>query len=164
MGRLPITHQQRINIIHTMVLPAALYGSEVSHCPAAELKALRTAIVNTLGPKSTTRSVPLIMELCGGHREVDPQVCLLTRKLTLLRRILAKYPSTATKVQSLLCAYNTQHRPGTPAGRSNTQPRHLFGPISHLLHDLAQAQATINRCIKRQCVPSLQSKQRPSST
>ena len=89
---LPITHAQKLATIRTMILPAALYGAEVGQCPKADLQALETAIANTIGPNSTRRSVPLIMEMCSTSGEIDPRVHLLTRKVTLLLRILAKFP------------------------------------------------------------------------
>ena len=132
--------------IRTTVLPAALYGAEVAHCPTVELKALRTAIANTVGPHSARRSVPILLELCGGHHDIDPQVCLFTRKVTLLRRVLAQFPSTAVKVRALLCAYGTQARPGTPQGHYHVHPHppRKLGPISHLLAEVHQLGATLS--------------------
>ena len=144
---IPTTHQQKVHTIRTLILPAALYGSEVGHCPQAELKALQTAIVETIGPKSARRSMALVMELCSAGGDLDPQVCMLVRKVTLLLRILAKYPSTVIKARSLLCAYTTQHRRGTTAWLGLTgedSHTHNFGPISHLLEALHQAGATIS--------------------
>ena len=144
---LPITHEQKIQTIRTMILPAACYGSEVGHCSQVELKALRTAIVEAIGPKSARRSVPLIMELVGAQGDIDPAVHMLVRKVSLLLRIIAKFPSTKIKVRSLLCAYATQHRKGTPGWlglEGEDEHRHNVGPISHLLVDLHQVGATLN--------------------
>ena len=144
---LPITHAQKVATIRTMVLPAALYGAEVGHCPRADLQALETAIVNTIGPRSTRRSVPLVMELCSTGGEIDPRVHLLTRKVCLLLRILAKFPQTKVKVQALLCAYHTEHRHGVTAWQGmqgEDQHKHNIGPISHLLVDLHSMDATIS--------------------
>ena len=143
---LPITHAQKLTTIRSMILPAALYGAEVGHCPKAELQALETAIANAVGPRSNRRSVPLTMEMCSTSGEIDPRVHLLVRKITLLLRILAKFPHSKTKVQALLCAYHTQHRQGTTAWqgmKGEDQHTHNFGPISHLLVELHNMGATI---------------------
>ena len=166
---LPITHDQRVHTIRTMILPAALYGSEVGHCPQAELKALQTAIVDTIGPKSARRSVPLIMELCSTNGDIDPQVCMLVRKVTLLLRIFAKYPQAKTKAKSLICAYTTQHRVGTTAWlglEGEDTHKHNFGPVSHLLMGLHQVRATIDSdfVIQQQEETDLPSSPPPDST
>ena len=143
---LPISHSQKLTTIRTMVLPAALYGADVGHCPKVELQALESAIASTIGTSNKRRSVPLVMELCSTNGEIDPRIHMLTRKVVLLLRILAKYPETKVKVQALLCAYHTQHRKGTEAWLGldgEDQHQHNFGPISHLLVDLHSMGATI---------------------
>ena len=141
-----LTHQQKVITIHTVILPAALYGSEVGHCSAKLLKALQSAIANAVGPTSARRSVELVLEMVAAHREIDPQVHLLSRKLALLYRVLHKYPDLKVKVVALLSAYETLHHKGTTrwGGLDGEDVhKHNFGPISHLLLNLHAAGATI---------------------
>ena len=95
------------------MLSAALYGSEVSHCNKKELSALQTAIADAIGPASAKRAVALVFEVCSTQGEVDPQVCMLSRKVTVLYRVLHKYPRMEIKVTSLLCAYTSLRYKGT---------------------------------------------------
>ena len=139
LTHLPITHTQKHEAIRTMILPAALYGSEVGHCPKAELLIFETAIAQALGPKSARKSLALTMEMCSTRGEIDPRAHMLTRKVSLLLRILAKYPKCKVKAQALLCAYQTQQLQGT-AGWDPTGPQQPYhqhhGPICQILSDL----------------------------
>ena len=129
-----------------MIIPAGLYGCEVGHCPKAELQNLESAIAQTLGPRSARRSLALTMEMVSTGGEVDPRAHMLTRKISLLVRILAKYPACKTKAQALLCAYQTQHMQGTstwdPTTTQQTYHQH-HGPISQILADLHSMHAHI---------------------
>ena len=72
---------------------------------------------------------------------------MLTRKIALMIRIMAKYPITRIKLRSLICVYTTMHRKGTKGwlGLDGEDTHtHNFGPVSHLLVDLHKVGATID--------------------
>ena len=71
------------------ILAATLYGSEVGQGGQKELRALRTAIVNTIGTISARKCVDVVFETCGHHIDLDPAVQQLARKVLLLRRSMA---------------------------------------------------------------------------
>ena len=145
--RLPITQAQRLHTVRSMIIPAALYGSEVGHCPKAEMRTLQSAIVDAIGPGSTRRSQALVFEMWSTQGEIDPQTGLLSRKICLLTRMLGKYPQAKTKAMTLICAYATQHRKGTETWQGlagEDGHTHNFGPISHLLVDLHRVRATLD--------------------
>ena len=147
---LPLTHKQRVHTIRTLILPAALYGSEVGQVTTKDLRGLQTAIASVIGPASARRSLALTFELCAHDGEVDPASHLLNRKLVLLYRITHKYPSTVTKVAAIISAYQLKHHRGTTTWLGlpgEDTHSHNFGPISHLLVALHAAGATISNTL-----------------
>ena len=125
--------QKNIEIIRTLILPAALYGSEVSPCNGAALKALQAAIVNAIGPASSRRAPEIVQELLSTFGEVDPQAVAIARKFVLLYRIVAKYPSSQMKVKAILCAYASKHHKGTNGWlglQGEDEHNRNFGPNS----------------------------------
>ena len=90
--RLPLTRAKKAHIIRTNVLTAALYGNEVAEPSKKAMQALRAAIVNAIGPRSVRRSRALTFETCSGKgKDLDPEVQKVVRKISLVRRTIAKH-------------------------------------------------------------------------
>ena len=83
----------------------------------------------------------MVFELCSHKADPDPQVQALVRKITLLLRIMAKYPTAATQAKSLLCIYSSQRKKGAAITIGPASPwdhRPDFGPIAHLTTALSE--------------------------
>ena len=69
--------------------------------------------------------------------DIDPQVQQLVRKVVLLRRVTAKYPTLLTTAKAAICAYEQQGKGGTTTTYTMDQPNQPHtGPIGHLLSAL----------------------------
>ena len=126
------------------MLPAALYGTETARCNINEMQALRTAITDVIGPRSARRCIAMVYETCSGGTDLDPQVQQLVRKVALLKRMMAKFPSICIKVKSAIYVYKREGKKGagiTFGCALDAQP-HL-GPIGHLLTQLDQVGANL---------------------
>ena len=143
---LPIPKEEKAKAIRTTILPGALYGTEPVKCNAQELQALRSAIVDAIGPRSTRRCMAMVFEACSAGGDLDPMVQQLVRKVMLMKRIMAKYPQTKIKVKSAICAYTIAENQGTMWARANrsidTKP--ALGPVGHLLVQLGGAGAALD--------------------
>ena len=110
---MPLTHEQKQQTIATTILLKALYGSELGHCAQQQLRALQAAIADVIGPRSAKRSQAIVFELAQHRGDLDPYAHLLARKVTLLLRVLAKYPQSTTKANIMIIP-NVQIPPPVP--------------------------------------------------
>ena len=90
---LPVPWEAQQSLLSTLVLPAALYGCDVSRVVAGALKSLRTKIVGAMWRGRIQRRSPAIVltVLAPGHR-LDPEQYVAYARLCLLRRMWHNRP------------------------------------------------------------------------
>ena len=92
IGRLPITFKSKAHSVRTKALAKALYGCEASLLHPADQMALTTAIKQAISKTSTHTSADLTFVTSSHGCDIDPETVVLTRRVTMLRRMLAKRP------------------------------------------------------------------------
>ena len=87
----------------------------------------------------------MVFEIGSFGKDFDPEVIQLTRKVALLRRIVAKYPGEEEKIRLILKKYANVNKNGF-AGKSNLPELdgRIMGPIGLLLQELNKVNAEIN--------------------
>ena len=78
-------------VVRTLVLSTALYGCEIAPYAIGAMGKLYTAIAKAIGPYSHATSNPMAYNLVEGPN-LDPTEEVLVRRISLLRRMLAKHP------------------------------------------------------------------------
>ncbi len=162
LRRLPLGHCQKLRVIRSNALTAALYGSEVAPINVAAMRSFRAAVADTLGPRSKKRSAAIVFSVSSGHNDVDPEVQQVVRKIAMLRRMMDKHPEMVGRVQNMVGKYGklkykgtycgrdacTEMRfappLGTPERRKWKETKELFGPVGLLLQELHYIGAIID--------------------
>ena len=68
--------------------------------------ALRAAVVDAIGPKTTKRCPCRTFELNSHGEDLDPEIVFIIEKFILCRRVLAKDPELVKAVNGILELYN----------------------------------------------------------
>lgn len=98
LGRLPITFKNKAYIVRTKALSKALYGCEASLLHPADQMGLATVIKHAVSKTSTHMSADLTFATSSHGSDVDPETVILTRRVTMLRRMLSKRPRLKMQV------------------------------------------------------------------
>ncbi len=136
---LPLPIEFKEKIIQANVLPASLYGCEAAWANKSSLKALRSAIANALGPRSTRASNEIVFHITTTSKDLDPNTYIFTQRVLILRRTLSKYPEWLAQVKSIIGNYNQQL--ASDLGTSCLEVPQ--GPIALLMYSLKQNDATL---------------------
>ena len=88
------------------ILPAALYGVEITSINKGAMQELRSAIATATGPASAKRSVDLVFNTTSTAKDLDPKAHCLYLRAANLRRIMAKNANAQQQVWEILKAYN----------------------------------------------------------
>jgi hypothetical protein len=99
---LPIAHEMKAKLVSTNILPAALYGVEVTSINQAVFEHLRSAIAKALGPRSAKRNVNLTYEFLPGSTDLDPLYYSLQSRVLGMRRIIAKHPRLKGQLKRMI--------------------------------------------------------------
>ena len=103
---LPVTREVKNKIVLCNIIPAALYGVEITQINRAAMQSLRSAIADAVGPASAKRSVDLVFNTTNTGKDLDPEVHSLYLRAANLRRIMAKHSSTYGQVVAAIRKYN----------------------------------------------------------
>jgi hypothetical protein len=160
--RTSFTFATKAKLIRMVVLPTALYGSEAAPVSDQALGTLRAAIAKAIGPHSGLTNNTMKFNLGGSGNDVDPAVELLTRRVAILRRMVAKHSFVLPLIQQVfhaysnLCFLGTQTDPATlsclrpappPGSGTKQQWKHstqAMGPIGLLLLSLHENAAALS--------------------
>ncbi len=123
-------------IVKANILPAGLYGVEASWANSSTLKSLKAAIANALGPRSARASSDMVFVNTSCSGDLDPEIYILSQRVQAIRRIIAKYPSKQSKVQSIVGKYLD----GSCKQATISNP---VGPVGLLMHSVEQMGAKI---------------------
>ena len=100
---LPLDFDDRVRVVRSMYLPAALHGIEASLLASDSLRRLRSAVRRVVwSRRQPLASVGAVLSLLDGPTGFDPAFCVVWFGFRLLRRYLAVWPSEVGRVYRLL--------------------------------------------------------------
>merc|ERR1711965_458425 len=114
---MPIPREAKNKIVMCNILPAALYGVEITSINKAAMQELRSAIASAIGPASAKRSVDMVFNTTSTAKDLDSKAHCLYLRAANLRRIMAKNVNAQNQVWKILEAYNQygmEGQEGTP--------------------------------------------------
>ena len=146
--------EQKVRIVRIKANPAALYGSEA--CPANRnaLGGYRAAVTTVLAGTDTNRSADLVFSMAQKGKDVDPEIDILLRRISAVRRFATRSSRNRKIVDELLDIYHKAGFMGTYQGEDHLRglkpaphPKHPDrrrwdpevppkGPIALLLHSI----------------------------
>ena len=143
VARVTMPRVKKLRIIKGLILAKSLYGTEAAEPSCKRVDALTTAIVKAMGIRNERRSIALAYEANQEAGELDPRINMLVRKVTLLRRIIARRPDMQKIISGIIDEYNTLYA-NTPMA---TLPRNKLpcrGPVGLLVLHLRISGMTID--------------------
>ena len=130
IARTNLTTTMRAHVIRMAGIAKGLYGVECSAENGQALQKLRVAIANAIAPKSSLRSLDLTFATANLGRDLDPLIILMVRRVSMLRRMLAKHDHLQTMVQQTWENYRKNGHQGTfcdPKVMAGKSPMPGFG-------------------------------------
>jgi len=113
---LPISIHDKIKLIHTAVLPKALYATEASHITEACMTRLRTAIIDTIGTHAANRCMAMCFPMYSPKTELDPWLTAFANQIVTFRRMYYKHPELQKMMQANFLNYSQAKYAGTCQG------------------------------------------------
>ena len=111
--------------IRGKMIPKALYGCETSPINETAMRMLRTAFANCITFVTTRRSIDLTFVMASIGTDLDPDVDVMTRRMTMLRRMMAKDPRTAEIMKDIYAKYREGNEPGCKADEETLRSKEL---------------------------------------
>ena len=102
---MPITREAKLKIVQANILPAALYGVEITHINKGAMQNLRSAIASVIGSHSAKRSIDLVFASTPTSKDLDPLVHVMYLRAANLRRIMSKDPEVEQQVRQSFQKY-----------------------------------------------------------
>ena len=162
-ARLPVDTQSKANTVRTKILPTALYACEASEVSDAHLASLTSHILSVLttGRHNKRDLIATFIASSHGH-DRDPVGQVLLRRITQIRRTLAKHPDILPKVKDIHRMYQRGNHPGAMnhnLPHANTSAPHPYrasttpykrgmsaaGPIGLLLSSIHCTGSTLDK-------------------
>ena len=137
------TYEKKARICRTLVFPKFFYGVEACDMPTNPLNKLRAASARVTNKGSRFQCNAIMFETASYGADLDPFVHILIRRVTALRRFLAKFPCALDIVQRSLQAYHAMGIAGSDgaelslAGNDQAWRLPTRGPQGLLLRSLA---------------------------
>ena len=123
---MPIPREAKYKIVMCNILPAALYGVEITSINKGAMQELRSAVASAIGPASAKRSIDLTFNTTSTAKDLDPLVHSLYLRAANLRRIMAKSKDAHDQVWQIIAAYNLHGMEGQADTPVNVERlRHL---------------------------------------
>jgi len=113
IGRLPIIFKNKAYSIRSKALAKALYGCEAAMLHPADQMALTTAIKQAISKTATHKAADLTFVTSSHGTDIDPETVVLTRRVTMLRRMLTKRPRLRKQIERILNEYKEAEYTGT---------------------------------------------------
>ena len=82
IARLSLTCAEKARLIRATPLAAAKYGTPAAHVGTASACALRTAVVDAIGPETTKRCPCRTLEFNSHGDDLDPEIIIGIEKLS----------------------------------------------------------------------------------
>ena len=136
----------KAHICRTLVLPGSLYGVEACDIPRHLVSKLRSSLARATNKGSTFQCNAIMFQVASYGIDLDPCAHIALRRVTMLRRYLAKFPSSHSVVDDIMRTYQSMGFVGTSISqlrKDNTEAWRLpvRGPVGLLLHSLASFRA-----------------------
>ena len=143
------SYSKKAHICRSLVLPKSLYGVEACDLPVCLLDKLRASLARATNRGSVFQCNAILFEVASYGRDLDPYVQIVVRRVTALRRHIAKFPDTRRMFEGILSTYREMNFVGTDAEKfdssSNVEAWRLpaRGPVGLLLQSLASICAAL---------------------
>ena len=142
VARLPVNRSCKAKLIRAKIFPAALYGSEVCQPTERDIATLSTAIAGVIANKSVHHDIDWLFASCSRGKDLDVVSNLLARKVTMLRRNIAKRPQELWMYRDMVCRHAASGTPGATCQRNNeAQNDGTFDNISPAPHPTRASRA-----------------------
>ena len=112
LDRYSATYERKTAVVRGKMLPKELYGCEISPINETAMRSLRTAIVNCITFVTSRRSIDLTFAMASIGTDVDPDVVVVCRRTTALRRALTINVENASMIEDIIGAYTEKKKPG----------------------------------------------------
>ena len=154
-------YHQKAKAIRLASLPKALYGCEASPACDHVMARLRSAISNTIAPRSTLTSATQIFVTSSHGKDLDPEIVMFSRRILMLRRMVCKHEEVQAKVSRVAAIYRQRglrgcHQPGEDLSKLEPCPvvgqrgraqwnanSTIMGPIGLLIAQVHRNAATL---------------------
>ena len=113
IGRLPIAFKNKAHSIRTKAFAKVSYGREASLLHPAEQLAFTAAVKRAISKTASHKSSDLTFATSSYGQDLGPETVVLTRRVTMLRRMLVKRPRRIRQTTSILQEYAKMHYDGT---------------------------------------------------
>ena len=153
ISKLPYPTSVKTHFVCNGVFSGCFYGCEASYVNESVCAKVASAVSSCLAPKAARRSKHMLFSRLD--RECDPFAFVLSKRVSMLRRMLVMYPWLGEPVATILQNYLNRGFPGAALapgeaashvapsmevpGSSEAKAKHFsMGPIGHLLFSLSQ--------------------------
>ena len=115
LKNLHIDIADKAKAIRTVVYPATLYGIEAARTTRTKVGILAAAVKDVLYSKNDRHDTDWLFANGVNGKDLDPEVQIFIKRMTMLRRAVEKKPSLKAKVQSIYRAYKKEAEEDTSA-------------------------------------------------
>ena len=109
------------------MLPKVPYGHVASPINETATRQLRTAIANCITFVTSRRSTDLTFAMASRGADVDPDVEAITRRMTMIRRMMSKDGKVNETIKEIYAKYCEQGEPGCQTEYEVLKNKHLGG-------------------------------------
>ena len=88
---LPHDLPRKLVVLRATSINTALYSCEASHVDESALHTFSAQLAKHLAPQATKSSQAMVYTITSDHDD-DPSVCIVVRRILMLRRMLTKWP------------------------------------------------------------------------
>ena len=103
--RTAYSYTMKAKCIRVASMPKGLYGCEGAPACEAALAKFRSAIARTVAPPSVLASVSQVFLTSSYGKDLDPEINIYHRMVTMLRRMTCKHAEVRGKVASAAAIY-----------------------------------------------------------
>ena len=152
ISKLPYPSSVKTHFVCNGMFSGCFYGCEASYVIESVCEKVASAVSSCLAPKAARRSKHMLFSCLD--RECDPFAFVLSRRVSMLRRMLVMYPWLGEPVATILQNYLNRGFPGAALapgeaashvapsmevpGSTEAKAKYFsMGPMGHLLHSLA---------------------------
>jgi ribonuclease HI len=138
---LPIPQEFKEKNVRANVLPASLYGCEVTYINEQVFQQLRAAIAKAVGPASARRSVDMVFNTTCCAKDLDPESHVLYLRVAAIRRAVTQDASCLQLIKLIVMDQNSRSK----------NDDDVQGPIGFLISQLARHQLIIDGDLNIHC-------------
>ena len=144
-------YEKKATIIRSAKIPKGLYGCEVAPINETALRTLRSAITRTLTYTTEQRSADLTFATSSHGHDLDPEVAILTRRTTALRRFINKSEENAERIKTIMNEYMERGEPGMHVGEEQLKEKELGGDPTTKERELKEGRSASRRAQSDSC-------------